>query len=70
MKFCYAIKVKFLMKVQVMFKSYQIPVLYEMLSFMTMKVVINFGKRFIKKSFLISQDVSIFIQSCRLSDLS
>ena len=32
-----------------MFKSYQIPVLYEMLSFMTMKVIIYFGKRFIKK---------------------
>ena len=58
------------MKVQVMLKSYQIPVLYEMLSFMTIKVIIFFGKRFIKKSFLISQDVSSLIQSCRLSDLS
>ena len=29
-----------------------------------------FGKKFIKESFLISQDVSSLIQSCRLSDLS
>ena len=36
-----------------MFKSYQIPALYEMLSFITMKVIIFFGKRFIKKGFLI-----------------
>ena len=43
---------------------------YETLSFMIMKVIVFYEKKFIKKSFLISQDVSSLIQSCRLSDLS
>ena len=51
------------MKVQVYVRSYQISVFYETLSFMTMKVIIFYGKRFIKKGFLISQDVSSLIQS-------
>ena len=41
-----------------MLKSYQIFVLYEVLSFMTMKIIIFYEKKFIKKSFLIRQDVS------------
>ena len=41
-----------------MFKSYQIFVLYEALSFMTMKIIIFYEKKFIKKSFIIRQDVS------------
>ena len=41
-----------------MLKSYKISVLYETLSFMTMKVIIFYEKKFIKKSFLIQQDVS------------
>ena len=36
-----------------MFKSYQIPVLYEMLSFMTMKIIIVYKKKFRKKGFVI-----------------
>ena len=36
-----------------MFKSYQIPVPYEMLSFMTMKVIIFYEKKFRKKGFVI-----------------
>ena len=43
---------------------------YETLSFMIMKVIVFYEKKFIKKSFLISQDVSSLIQSCRLSDLN
>ena len=35
-----------------------------------MKVVVFYEKKFINKSFLISEDVSSWIQSCRLSDLS
>ena len=58
------------MKVQVYVRSYQISVFYETLSFMTMKVIIFYGKRFIKKGFRISQDVSSLIQSYWLSDLS
>ena len=38
--------------------------------FMTMKDMVFYEKKFIKKSFLISQDVSSLIQSCRLFDLS
>ena len=53
-----------------MLKSYQISVLYEMLSFMTMKVTIFYEKKFIKKSFLIRQDVSSLRQSYQLYDLS
>ena len=41
-----------------MLKSYQISVLYETLSFMTMKVIIFYEKKLIKKSFLIWQDIS------------
>ena len=41
-----------------MLKSYKISVLYETLSFMAMKVIIFYEKKFIKKSFLIQQDVS------------
>ena len=41
-----------------MLKSYQKSVFYETLSFMTMKVIIFYEKKFIKKSFLIRQDVS------------
>ena len=37
---------------------------------MIMKVIVFYEKKFIRKSFLISQDVSSLIQSCRLSDLS
>ena len=40
------------------------------LSFITMKVIVFYEKKFIKKSFLIRQDVSSLIQSCQLSDLS
>ena len=43
---------------------------YETLSFMTIKDIEFYEKKFIQKSFLISQDVSSLIQSCRLSDLS
>ena len=43
---------------------------YETLSFMIMKVIVFYEKKFIKKSFLISQVVSSLIQSCRLFDLS
>ena len=35
-----------------------------------MKDIEFYEKKFIQKSFLISQDVSSLIQSCRLSDLS
>ena len=45
-----------------MLKSHQISILYETLSFMTIKVII-FYKKFIKKSFLIRQDVSNLRQS-------
>ena len=41
-----------------MLKSYQISVFKETLSFMTMKVIIFYEKKFIKKSFLICQNVS------------
>ena len=41
------------MRVQVYVKSYQIFVLYEMLSFVTMKVIIFYEKKFMKKSFVI-----------------
>ena len=41
-----------------MLKSYQIFVLYETLSFMTIKVIIFYEKKFIKKNVLIRQDVS------------
>ena len=34
-------------------KSYQISILYETLSFMTMKVIIFYEKKFMKKSFII-----------------
>ena len=53
-----------------MLKSHQISVLYETLSFMTMKVIIFYEKKFIKKNFLIRQDVSSLRQSYQLSDLS
>ena len=53
-----------------MLKSYQISILYETLSFMTIKVIIFYKKKFIKKSFLIRQDVSSLRQSYQLSDLS
>ena len=53
-----------------MLKSYQIFVLYEALSFMTMKVIIFYEKKFIKKNFLIRQNVSSLRQSYQLSDLS
>ena len=43
---------------------------FKMLSFMTMKDIVFYEKKFIKKSFLISQYVSCLIQSCWLSDLS
>ena len=46
------------MKVQVYVRSYQISVFYETLSFMTMKVIIFYDKKFMKKSFFIRQDVS------------
>ena len=36
-----------------MLKSYQISVFYETLSFMTMKVIIFYEKKFMKKSFVI-----------------
>ena len=42
---------------------------YETLSFMIMKVIVFYEKKFIKKSFLISQDVSSLIQSCQIIDL-
>ena len=58
------------MKVQVYVKSYQIPVLYETLSFMIMKVIIFYEKKFIKKSLLIRQDVYSLKQSYQLSYLS
>ena len=53
-----------------MLKSYQISILYETLSFMTMEVIIFYEKKFIKKSLLIRQDVSSLRQSYQLSDLS
>ena len=53
-----------------MLKSYQISVLYEALSFMTMKVIIFYEKKFIKKIFLIWQDVYSLRQSYQLSNLS
>ena len=53
-----------------MLKGYKIFSLYETLSFMTMKDIVFYEKKFIKKSFIIIQDVSSLIQSCRLSDLS
>ena len=45
-------------------------VLYETLSFMTMKVIIFYNKKFIKKSLLVRQDVSSLRQSYQLLDLS
>ena len=51
-------------------KSYQISILYEMLSFMTVKVIIVYEKKVIKKSFLIWQDVSSLRQIYQLSYLS
>ena len=41
------------MKVQVYVKSYQISILYETLSFMIMKVIIFYDKKFMKESFII-----------------
>ena len=53
-----------------MLKSYQISVICEMLSFMTVKVIIFYENKFIKKNFLIRQDVSSLRQSYQLSDSS
>ena len=53
-----------------MLKSYQISVFKETLSFITMKVIIFYEKKIIKKSFFIRQDVSSLRQSYQLSDLS
>ena len=47
------VKIKLLIKDKFMLKSYQIPILYETLSFITMKVIIFYEKKFIKKSFVI-----------------
>ena len=41
-----------------MLKGHQIYVLYETLGFMTMKVIIFYKKKFIKKRFLVRQDIS------------
>ena len=51
-----------------MLKGYKIFILYETLSFMTMKVIIFYEKKLIKKSFLIWQDVSSLKQNYQLSD--
>ena len=53
-----------------MLKSHQIFVFYETLSFITMKVIIFYEKKIIKKSFFVRQDVSSLRQSYQLSDLS
>ena len=58
------------MKVQVYIKKLLDICFYEMLSFMIMKVIVFYEKKFIKESFLIQQDVSSLIQSYQLSDLS
>ena len=57
-------------KYKFMLKSYKIYVLYKTLSFMTMKVIIFYEKKIIKKIFLIRQDVSSLRQSYQLSDLN
>ena len=53
-----------------MLKSYQISVIYETLSFITVKIIIFYEKKFIKKSLLIRQDVYSLKQSYQLSYLS
>ena len=58
------------MKVQVYVKKLSDICSYETLSFMTMKVIVFYEKKFIKESFLIRQDVSSLRQSYQLSDLS
>ena len=58
------------MKVQVYVKKLLDIWSYETLSFMTMKVIIFYEKKFIKKSFLIWQDISSLRQSYQLFDLS
>ena len=47
------VKIKLVIKAKFMLNSYQIPILYETLSFITMKVIIFYEKKFIKKSFVI-----------------
>ena len=61
--FCCSLKIKFLTKVQVY-------VNIKMLSFVTMKVIIFYEKKFMKKSFVILWNVSNLRQSYQLSDLS
>ena len=58
------------MKVQVYIKKLSDICFYETLSFMIMKVIVFYEKKFIKESFLIQQDVSSLRQSYQLSDLS
>ena len=58
------------MKVQVYVKKLLDICFYKTLSFMTMKVIILYEKKFIRKSFLIWQDVSSLRQSYQLSYLS
>ena len=58
------------MKVQVYVKKLSSICFYEMLSFMTMKVIIFYEKKFMKKGFVILLDVSSLRQSYQLSDLS
>ena len=58
------------MKVQVYIKKLLDICFYEMLSFMIMKGIVFYEKKFIKESFLIQQDVSSLRQSYQLSDLS
>ena len=58
------------MKVQVYVKKLSGICFYEMLIFMTMKVIIFYEKKFMKKGFVILLDVSSLRQSYQLSDLS